>query len=107
MKSQKKTTSPKLPRKASKKAPSRRRVKKDVASAIPPFDHRAVEHGFIAEHPEAFDPFIGEYVVLEGTSIVAHGPVPAIIADEARALGIRVPYLLKVLPKRKPNEGYL
>ena len=107
MKSQKKTKSRKPAATAPKKTRSRQRAKTNGAAAVPLFDHRAVEHRFIEEHPEAFEPYIGEWVVLEGASIVAHGPVPAIIADEARALGIKVPYLLKVLPKLKPNEGYL
>ena len=106
MKSQKKTTTRKPPRAASKKSRSRRKGKNGTA-AIPVSLHRAVEQRFIEEHPEAFEPFVGEWVVLEGTSIVAHGPEPAIIADKARALGINVPYLLKVQPKLKPNEGYL
>ena len=61
----------------------------------------------MGEHPEAFDPFIGEWVVLEGTSIVAHGQDAVIVADEARARGVRVPYIFRVLPRREPNVGYL
>jgi hypothetical protein len=106
-KSQKKTKSRKPPRAGAKKPRARRKVKNNGASAVPLFDHRAVEHRFIAEHPEAFDPFIGEWVVLEGTSIVAHGHEPVDVVNEARSKGIKVPYILRVDPKRKPNEGYL
>jgi len=84
MKSQKKTKSRKPPRAASKKPRSRGKVENNGAPEIPLRLHRAVEQRFMAEHPEAFDPYIGEYVVLEGTSIVAHGKEPATIADEAR-----------------------
>jgi Family of unknown function (DUF5678) len=107
MKSRKKTKSRKASLASSKKPPSRRRGKKNAASEVPLFDHRAVEHRFIAEHPDAFDPFIGEWVVLEGTSIVAHGQEPVDVVDEARARGIKVPYIFRVEPKRKPNQGYL
>lgn len=106
MKSQKKIKARKTPRKTSKKSRSRRKVKSD-ASSIPLIRHREVEEQFIADHPEAFDPFIGEWVVLEGASIISHGMNAAIVADEARARGVKVPYMFRVEPKLKPNEGYL
>jgi len=39
--------------------------------------------------------------------IVAHGSEPVAVVNEARARGIKVPYIFSVEPKRKPNEGYL
>jgi len=105
MKSQKKAKTGKMARKTSKKARPPRKEKS--ASTIPLIHQREVEQRFIAEHPEAFDPFVGEYVVLEGTSIVAHGSEPAIIADEARAAGIKVPLIIKVVPNLGPDVGYL
>jgi hypothetical protein len=107
MKSQKKTKSRKPAATSSKKPRSRQNAKSNGAAAVPLFDHRAVEHRFIAEHPEAFDPFIGEWVVLEGTSIVSHGQNAPVVADEARARGVAVPYIFRVSPKREPNVGYL
>jgi len=107
MKSQKKTQSPKLPRKESKKSPVRGRAKAKGAATVALFDHRAVEHRFIAEHPEAFDPYIGEWVVLEGTSIVAHDSDPGVAVDNARNAGIKVPYVFLVEPKLMPNQGRL
>jgi hypothetical protein len=107
VKSQKKTRTRKTPREASKKSPSRRKVKNDGAAAIPLNLHRAVEQRFMGEHPEAFDPFIGEWVVLEGTSIVAHGQEPVDVLNEARARGIKVPSIFRAEPKRKANEGRL
>ena len=107
MKSRKKTKSRKASLASSKKPPSRPRGKKNAASEVPRSDHRAVEHRFIAEHPDAFDPFIGEWVVLEGTSIVAHDSDPAVAVDHARNAGIEIPYVFWVEPKLKPNQGGL
>jgi hypothetical protein len=107
MKSRKKIKSRKASLASSKKPPSRRRGKKNAASEVSLFDHRAVEHRFIAEHPDAFDPFIGEWVVLEGTSIVAHDSDPAVAVDHARNAGIKVPYVFWVEPKLNPNQGRL
>ncbi len=107
MKTQKKTKSRKPATTSSKKPQSRRSPKSSGTAAVPLFDHRAIEHRFIEEHPEAFEPFVGEWVVLEGTSIAAHGREPVEVVNQARGRGIKVPYILRVDPRRKPNEGYL
>jgi hypothetical protein len=107
MKTQKKPKSRKPATISSKKARSQRTAKSNGAPAEPLFDHRTVEHRFIAEHPEAFEPFIGEWIVLEGTSIVAHGQDAPVVADEARARGVAVPYIFRVPLKRESNTGYL
>ena len=102
MKSRKKIKSRKPSPK--KKSPARRTVN-NGASKVP--QHRAVEQQFIGEHPEAFDPYIGEWVVLEGRSIVAHNPDPGVAVDQARTAGIKIPYVFWVEPKLKPNQGRL
>jgi hypothetical protein len=102
MKSRKKTKVHKPSPK--KKSPTRRAANKRATAVS---QHRAVEQQFIGDHPEAFEPYVGEYVVLEGASIVAHGPEPAIIVEQARATGIKVPLIIKVLPKLGPHQGYL
>jgi hypothetical protein len=68
---------------------------------------RTTEMRFLEKYPEAFDKFIGEWVVLEGTSIVAHGGDAASVAAEARNAGIDVPYIFRVVPKLKDNQGSL
>jgi hypothetical protein len=107
MKSQKQTEKREAPQISPTKA--RPRVKlKNRASEIPLIRQPEVEQQFIGEHPEAFEPFVDQWVVLEGTSIVSHGHDAAIVADEARARGVKVPYIFfRVLPKRNPNVGYL
>lgn len=106
MKSKRKTKTRKPARAASKKARPRRKAKND-GSNIPVIYQRRIEQQFIGEHPEAFDPFIGEWIVLEGRSIVAHGMNATVVAEEARSRGVRVPYMFRVVPRLNPNEGYL
>ena len=62
---------------------------------------------FVTDNPEAFDSFVGEWVAVDGKSIVAHGRDAASVATTARAGGIEVPFIFRVLPKLKRNEGSL
>jgi hypothetical protein len=105
MKSRKKIKTRK-PRAVSK-APRRRRTKDVTASNIPLTYQRKLEEEFIGAHPEAFDPYVGEWVAMQGPAIVAHGHNFSAVAEEARARGAQVPYIFRVEPKRRPNEGYL
>jgi len=79
---------------------------KDGHSKLPPLIYqRKVEEEFIGTHPEAFEPYIGEWIALDGPRIVAHGDDYSIVANEARARS-KDPYMFRVL-KHKPNEGFL
>jgi hypothetical protein len=40
--------------------------------------------------------FAGQWVVLEGEKIVAHGNDPLQVVTEARAKGVQVPYIFRV-----------
>lgn len=104
MKSQKKSKPSARPRQATKK-PAKRRVK-STGDAISLIRHREVEERFIGEHPEAFDPYVGEWVALDGAAIIAHGDNYSSAAEDARRRSNN-PYMFRVLPRRKPNEGYL
>ena len=106
VRSQKKTKTTKPPGRASKKSRMSPKAK-NGASAIPLSLHRAVEDRFIAEHPEALEPFVNQWVVLEGTSIIAHGPDAAVVVARARDAGVKVPLIFWVEPKLKANQGRL
>lgn len=47
-------------------------------------------------HPDALQAYAGEWVILEGEEIVAHGRSPAQLVGQARAQGIRIPYVFYV-----------
>lgn len=63
--------------------------------------HRVRELKFQESHPEAFCPFVGQWVVLEGETIVAHGSDPIRVVAEARSRAVRVPYVFFV---EEPKE---
>lgn len=62
----------------------------------PAWRHRSREVAFQEAHPEALSPFAGQWVVLEGETIVAHGDDPARVVSDARSKGIRIPYVFFV-----------
>ena len=59
-------------------------------------DHRRRELAFQRAHPEAFVPLVGQWVALEGETIVAHGDDPVRVVTDARSKGVRVPYVFYV-----------
>jgi len=58
--------------------------------------HRIKELRFQREHPEAFRLLAGQWVVLEGETIVTHGKDPVSVVAEARSRAVRVPYVFYV-----------
>lgn len=61
-----------------------------------PANHRVRELKFQESNPAALRPFIGQWVVLEGESILAHGSDPVRVVADARSQGVRVPYVFYV-----------
>jgi hypothetical protein len=84
------------------KKPVRRARKKPVArkSAQPatnghsPIGFRTVETEWMKKHPEKLRPYAGEYVVVEGTKIVAHGIDAAAVIQTAKRRGVTIPFIL-------------
>lgn len=64
--------------------------------------HRHTELHFLGTHPREFYPFVGQWVVLEGETIVAHGTDPVSVIADAKRKGIQVPYIFYVEP---PDSG--
>ena len=62
----------------------------------PASGHRTRELEWRRTHREVLRNFAGQWVVLEGEEIVAHGKDPQQVVVEARAKGIRVPYIFYV-----------
>lgn len=58
--------------------------------------HRSRELEWCRTHAEVLRQFAGQWVVLEGEEIIAHGNDLVQIVREARARGIRVPYVFYV-----------
>ena len=58
--------------------------------------HRSRELEWCRTHTEVLCQFAGQWVVLEGEEIVAHGDDPLQVVAEARAKGIQIPYIFYV-----------
>ena len=63
---------------------------------LPALGHRTRELEWRRTHGEVLRNFAGQWVVLEGEEIVTHGKDPQQVVVEARAKGIRVPYIFYV-----------
>lgn len=63
---------------------------------------RQREDAWCRTHPEALLPYAGQWVVLEGEEIVAHGDDPVPLVQRARARGIPSPYVFYV---ESPQPG--
>ena len=61
---------------------------------------REREDAWCRSHPEVLRRFAGQWLVLEGEEIVAHGTDPAQLVEKARANGVRIPYVFYVEPLR-------
>jgi hypothetical protein len=71
----------------------------DGSSAPPrPLGHRQREQAWRRTHGDVLHGYAGEWLVLEGEEIIAHGDDPANLVKQARAHGIRSPYVFFVEP---------
>lgn len=61
-----------------------------------PSGHRATEMEWRRTHKEFLRTLVGQWVVLEGDVLIAYGMNLAQLVTEARAKGIRVPYVFYV-----------
>ena len=62
----------------------------------PTTGHRSRELEWRQAHREVLRSFSGQWIVLEAEKIVAHGKDPQRTVAQARAKGIRVPYIFYV-----------
>lgn len=58
--------------------------------------YRSTEVEWRRMHEDILRPYAGQWVVLEGNQIVAHSFEPTQAVNEARARGVRVPYVFRV-----------
>ena len=57
---------------------------------------RARELAWRRAHEDELQAYAGQWVVLEGEQIIAHGEDPAAVVERARSQGVRVPYVFYV-----------
>jgi len=58
---------------------------------------------WIEDHKEEFD---GEFVLLEGENLIAHGTDPKPLYDLAREKGIETPFVKRIKAKELPFGGW-
>jgi Family of unknown function (DUF5678) len=68
-----------------------------------PYGYRVVENEWLKAHPEELRKCAGEYVIVEGTEIIAHGKEPAKLFEVAKRRGVKTPYIFFVEPPLPPN----
>ena len=101
--------------KAKTKKPIRRTRRKPVASKSAQsaangkswHGFRAVEMEWMNKHPEELRKCAGEYVIIEGTEIIAHGKEPAELFEIAKRRGVKIPFIFFVPPPRAKNEYWI
>jgi lactam utilization protein B len=71
-----------------------RTLEAEAPGLSPP--RRARELAWRCAHEDELQAYAGQWVVLEGEQIVAHGENPAGAVEQARSQGIRVPYVFYV-----------
>lgn len=54
------------------------------------------------KHPEKLRPYAGEYVVVEGTKVIAHSADAGEAIEAAKRQGITIPFVLFLAPA-EPN----
>jgi Family of unknown function (DUF5678) len=59
---------------------------------------RSRELSWRRAHEQKLREFVGQWVIVEGEELIAHGPDPAPLVAAARARGIRIPYIFFVEP---------
>ncbi len=58
--------------------------------------HRSTELAWRRNNPETLSRLVGEWVVLEGEEIIAHGDDLSQLVEQARTRGVEVPYVFYV-----------
>ena len=67
-----------------------------IPQRSPTTGYRSQELDWRQAHGEVLRNYSGQWIVLEGEEIVAHGKDPCRVVAQARAKGIRIPYIFYV-----------
>ena len=64
------------------------------AALLPPRRHR--ENAWRRRHEAELATYAGQWVVLEGETIIAHGTEPVRLIEQAKGQGVQIPYVFYV-----------
>ncbi len=77
---------------------------RQTSEAVSPLNNREREDAWRLSNRKLLqEHFAGQWVVLEGEEIIAHGKDAARAVKEARAKGVAVPFVFYVGPPRRPG----
>jgi len=69
------------------------------------FDHRQAEHFWMREHGHEY---IGQWMAVDGGTLIAHAPNAVAVRDEARRQRLERPFVVRVpLDFGTPSAGWL
>lgn len=74
----------------------------DLQAAPATYNTRMREREWIKAH---HDEYLGQWVVVEGDTLIAHGTSAREVYLAARAAGVEVPYIEEVMPDLEPYLG--
>ncbi len=88
--------------------PRRSAPKRARQPQLPPLSHREREHAWRRSNRRLLQrQYAGQWVVLEGEEILAHGKDAVQAVEEAKAKGVVVPYVFYVQPPRSPGVVHI
>ncbi|MEW6283875.1 MAG: DUF5678 domain-containing protein [Candidatus Eremiobacterota bacterium] len=68
---------------------------------------REREQAWLRANAQLVAKLAGEWVVLEGETLVTHGPDYAQVREQARRAGIQIPFILRIPESRPPDVYYV
>lgn len=77
-------------------------LSRDLNLAPAAYNTRERERAWIKAHR---DEYLGQWVVVEGDTLIAHGTNAREVYLAARAAGVGVPYIEEVMPDLEPYMG--
>ena len=84
-----------------------RRLKHAENGVSSPHGYRAIEMEWMNKHPEKLRRYAGEYVILEGTRIIAHGTDTPKMFAIAKRRGVKIPFIFFVPPPLPKNTIWI
>jgi hypothetical protein len=81
------------------------KVKEDSAPAVPKKRHRQDESEWMNTHQDVLNAHRGEWVVIEGSQLIAADPDYMVARNIATAAGIKVPFIYRVPEDDLPFAG--
>jgi hypothetical protein len=74
----------------------------EVRKSSIPYNDRSLEMAWLSAHEAEY---AGEWVLLEGDRLLAHGDDPLVFREIAQAAGVEIPFIVHVRKEKGPFMG--